>query len=106
VAAAAPAVRAAAGDTARVVRFVLVAPGASRVSLVGDFNGWDPRATPMIVEQNGAIWTATVPLEAGRHVYAFVLDDRDWVADPSAPLAPEDGFGAPSSVVVVGEGAS
>src|SRR5262245_60429347 len=33
-------------ESARLVRFALVAPGASRVAVVGDFNGWDPAARP------------------------------------------------------------
>jgi hypothetical protein len=46
-----------------------------------------------------------LPLHSGRHVYAFVVNGVDgvqWLADPSAPLAPEDGLGAPNSVVLVG----
>src|SRR5258708_4909166 len=31
---------------ARTVRFVLIAPQATKVSVVGDFNRWDSRATP------------------------------------------------------------
>src|SRR5690606_24506775 len=34
-------------DTLRLMRFVLIAPSATRLALVGDFNGWDSRATPM-----------------------------------------------------------
>ena len=30
----------------RVIKFVLVAPQAARVAVVGDFNGWDISATP------------------------------------------------------------
>jgi hypothetical protein len=91
---------------AAVVRFVLVAPNATHVSLVGDFNDWNVAATPMQSAHSGAIWTVALPLPAGRHVYAFVVDGREWVADPAAPRAPEDGFGTPNSVVVVGEAAS
>ena len=42
-----------------------------------------------------------MPLRAGRYTYAFLLDGRLWVPDPTAPLAPEDGFGRRNSVVVV-----
>jgi len=97
------------GDPAptHVVRFVLAAPSVSsgstvsRVTLVGDFNGWNAEATPMRWDAAARAWTTVVALPAGRYVYAFVLDGRRWVADPAAPLAPEDGFGASNSVVVV-----
>jgi 1,4-alpha-glucan branching enzyme len=83
------------------VKFVLVAPQAARVSLVGDFNRWDPAATPMERTPTGGTWSVVIPLTAGRHEYAFVVDGKQWLPDPSAPLAPVDGFGAPNSVVLV-----
>lgn len=89
-------------DTVRVVKFVLVAPQARVVSLVGDFNQWDARATPMTKTPTGGTWSVTLELQPGRHLYAFVVDGTQWLADPKAPLAPEDGFGAPNSVVLVG----
>lgn len=85
----------------RVVEFVLVAPNAARVALVGDFNGWDIEAAPMRRVNAGDTWRIAVPLAEGRHVYAFVVDGSRWLADPAAPLAPEDGFGYRNSVVVV-----
>lgn len=85
----------------RVVEFVLVAPSASRVSLVGEFNGWDAKATPMRVVSGRGTWSVSVPLTEGRHVYAFVVDDSTWVPDPQAPLAPEQWYGERNSVVVV-----
>jgi hypothetical protein len=83
------------------VKFVLVAPQAARVSLVGDFNDWDPAATPMERTPTGGTWSVVVPLTAGRHEYAFVVDGKQWLPDPSAPLAPVDGLGVPNSVVLV-----
>jgi hypothetical protein len=83
------------------VKFVLVAPQAARVSLVGDFNNWDPAATPMERTPTGGTWSVVIPLTAGRHEYAFVVDGKQWLPDPSAPLAPVDGLGVPNSVVLV-----
>ena len=85
----------------RLVQFVLAAPRASRVTVVGDFNAWDPQATPMTRRESGA-WMASIPVSPGRHVYAFIVDGDRWVSDPAAPLAPEDGFGIRNSVIVVG----
>ena len=85
------------------VQFVLVAPGASAVSVVGDFNGWDSTATRLQPTAAGGVWSVMVPLEPGRHRYAFIVDGRQWRPDPSAPRARDDDFGVPSSVVTVGE---
>ena len=85
----------------RAIKFVLVAPEAGRVSLVGDFNQWDPAATPLVRDEQNGTWTAFVTLRPGMHTYSFVLDGRHFVSDPAAPMAPDDGYGHKSSVVFV-----
>jgi hypothetical protein len=84
------------------VQFVLVADSASDVRIVGDFNDWDARATPMRRSGPDGVWSVVVPLEPGRHVYAFVIDGKQWIADAAAPRAPENEFGTPNSIVMVG----
>ena len=86
----------------RAVKFVLIAPQAARVSLVGDFNGWDASANPMKTQGVNGMWTVFVPLQPGMHTYSFVVDGAHFVADPTAPIAPDDGYGHKSSVVLVG----
>lgn len=85
----------------KVIRFALVAPNASHVSIVGDFNNWNASATPLRTSQDGNTWMIDLPLSAGRHVYAFVVDG-DLVADPSAPRVVDHDFGVQNSVVLVG----
>jgi hypothetical protein len=86
----------------REFQFLVVAPHAARVALVGDFNDWDAARTPMRPIGGGAVWTAVVPLRPGRYRYAFLVDGSRWLADPTAPAVRDDEFGAPSSVVTVG----
>ena len=81
-------------------QFVLVAPQASTVSLVGDFNDWDPARSPMQTAQG--VWATTVPLAPGRYRYAFLVNGVEWRADPGAPRTRDDEFGSPSSVITVG----
>jgi hypothetical protein len=88
-------------DTVYVTRFMLVAPDAGQVSLVGDFNDWELAATPL--EKQNGVWTVTVPLRPGRYNYAFLVDGQRWTADPSAPRNVGDDFGRPSSVITVRE---
>ncbi len=86
----------------REFEFVVVAPRAATVSVVGDFNDWDAARTPMRPSQRGGpLWTAVVPLAPGRYRYAFLVDGSRWLADPAAPRARDDEFGTPSSVVTV-----
>jgi 1,4-alpha-glucan branching enzyme len=87
-------------EAPRVVRFTLRAPGARRVAIVGDFNRWDPAATPLAAAAGR--WEVEVPLTPGRHAYAFVVDGRRWVLDPAAPSERDPDFGREHSVTVVG----
>ncbi|HEU5170793.1 MAG TPA: isoamylase early set domain-containing protein [Gemmatimonadales bacterium] len=86
----------------QVVRFVLAAPGAGRVNLVGDFNGWDADATPLRLTGSGGVWIADVPLRRGRHEYAFLIDGHEWRPDPAAPRAPTNDYDTPNSAIIVG----
>lgn len=82
------------------VRFSLDAPAATTVSIVGDFNGWNPVALPMRRSADGVRWEVDVVLPPGRYSYAFVVDGR-LSPDPRAPRAASDDFGMPNSVLMV-----
>jgi AMP-activated protein kinase-like protein len=84
------------------VRFALSAPTARVVSLVGDFDGWNPDALPMRHDPSANQWIVDVRLPPGRHVFAFSVDGG-LRADPAAPRAVEDDFGIPTSVIVVSD---
>lgn len=84
------------------VQFLLDArdiPAAANVSVVGDFNEWSVSAAPLTLD-NG-VWSTTLPLAPGRHVYAFVVNGERWLADPRAPQATDADFGRPGSVIIV-----
>ena len=81
------------------VQFVLVAPTAKSVALVGDFNDWS--AVQLRPVNTGGAWTITVPLAPGRYTYNFVVDGNRVMPAPAAPEAPADDFGTPASVVTV-----
>ena len=85
----------------RTVEFVLRTSADSGVALVGDFNDWDPRATPLHPDRDG-FWTVTVPLRPGRYRYTFLVDGS-WRRDPAAPRALEDDFGRPTSVITIAQ---
>lgn len=90
----------AAGGTILPVTFSVVAPNAASVSIVGDFNRWDPRALPMRRSADGRTWQVEVRLPLGLYAYAFMIDGR-LAPDPAAPHAAADDFGTPNSMVVV-----
>lgn len=66
--------------------FRVWAPQVSSVHVVGDFNGWDPKATPLTRAANSDIWESFVPgLEQGS-LYKYVIEtdagELLWKADP------------------------
>lgn len=87
----------------RDVQFVLVAPTARKVSVVGDFNDWDASHKEFQAQhRGGGVWSVTAKVPVGHHRYSFVVDDSVWVADPTAPRVIDDDFGMPNSALVVG----
>jgi len=86
----------------RAVLIRLAAPASSRVTVVGDFNDWDPAATPLRPVGDSGTWTVELHLKPGRYHYTFLIDGRRWASDPSGAPAAESDFGAPMSVLTVG----
>lgn len=80
------------------VQFRLNAPEASSVELVGSFTRWEPDFA--LQEVSPGVWSATVPLRAGVHDYAFLVDGERWVADPHAPQV-DDSFGGTNSRIAL-----
>jgi 1,4-alpha-glucan branching enzyme len=57
----------------QAVNFICNAPHAKAVSLVGDFNQWNPEANPM-TQMPDHCWLLKVELKHGHHRYAFLVD--------------------------------
>lgn len=77
------------------------AEGADNVMIVGDFNKWDTKATPLKRMRNGD-FSVTLELEKGREYrFRYLIDnvkwENDWHADKYLPNA----FGCDDSVVIV-----
>jgi len=81
-------------------QFLLIAPGATSVSLVGDFNDWDASALVMERVSSDGAWSVTVPLLPGRYEYQFLVDGKARVTDPTRPQTSSE-FGSANSVVTV-----
>jgi hypothetical protein len=89
-----------ASATVLPVRFSVVAPHAAKVSIVGDFNHWNPTTLPMRRSADGQTWEVEVKLPVGRYSYAFLIDGA-FAPDPAAPRGSGDDFGTPNSVLMV-----
>jgi 1,4-alpha-glucan branching enzyme len=64
-------------DGVHGVAFALWAPNARRVSVVGDFCGWDGRIFPMRMMGSSGVWELFVPDVAPGALYKFELLTRE-----------------------------
>ena len=71
------------------VEFAFVQPGAGRVSLVGDFNGWSKEENPMSRGADG-VWTTRRGLAPGIFQYLFLVDGTQYLTDPANPASIEN----------------
>lgn len=74
---------------------------ANSVSVAGDFNGWDQRATPL--KRNGSgLWSTEIEIrQARRFQYKFVVDGQRWIEDPSNGMKAPDNYGGLNSLLVI-----
>jgi len=82
----------------RVMFELPAATWADHIFLVGDFNDWNPLATPFI-QDRGGVWWAMVDLPAGtRHEFRYLMN-RCWHTDFHADGWSESTYGLQNSVV-------
>ncbi|MCX5634725.1 MAG: AAA family ATPase [Planctomycetota bacterium] len=81
--------------------FVTLYPRAGSVQVAGDFNNWQPVATPMEkVGDNSGVWQTKMNLPPGRYRYRLVVDGQ-WQQDPYNHHAELNQFGEFNSIVEV-----
>lgn len=74
---------------------------ARTVHVVGDFNGWDTGATPMVKLKRGA-FSVIVDLEKGReYQFRYLLNGTDWVNDSGADHYVTTPYGDENNCVIV-----
>ena len=83
------------------VKFVLAAPGAREVAVIGSFNGWNAAGWTMRNDAATGLWTLSAALPPGSHEYVFLVDGTTPVPDAAAAFSADDGFGSRNSVLLV-----
>jgi hypothetical protein len=87
-----------------VVRLVFENRNAESVSVIGDFNNWQKGAAEMQKVPGTSLWAIEIPLQEGLYRYAFLVDEKEWKADPLARAALKDDFGKVNSLIVLKNG--
>ena len=94
---------AAAATTATSTRVTFALPvelADQPISVVGEFNGWDPFAHPLKRRSNGTR-SVSVELETGRsYRFKYLAADGSWFTDPDAESV-DNGHGDVDSIISV-----
>jgi hypothetical protein len=72
----------------------------SKAALVGNFNNWD-KDVDLMVRQSDGSFKFELALAPGVYHYKFVLNDNEWIADPTNPSRVPDSLGGENSVLRV-----
>jgi serine protease AprX len=87
----------------REVQFYFYHDDAMCVELTGDFLQWDSKSIALTQDQdNGNEWRTAVPF-GGRGVfqYKFIVDQKQWLADPRNPYRQPDGYNGFNSKLII-----
>jgi predicted flap endonuclease-1-like 5' DNA nuclease len=84
-----------------VVTFTVLTEEA--VSVVGDFNGWDPHVHPLPRSADGKRST-TIELEPGRYAFRYLAEGGRFFDDPEADFLESNGMGDSHGVLEIVDG--
>jgi hypothetical protein len=84
---------------ASVNRFIIYEPAAHKVELTGSFTDW--QRTPLQPVGSSGYWELILPIPAGEHRFAYILDDNRQMADPTLPGREKDDYGGENSILKV-----
>jgi hypothetical protein len=80
-------------------RFVLFEPAADQVELAGSFTGW--QRVSMTRAGTSGYWEVNLQVPSGEHRFAYILDGKRQMADPTLPASEKDDFGGQNSILNV-----
>lgn len=86
--------------TSQGLLFVQPTNGSQQLFVAGDFNHWNPAATPLRHDENLNVWQACISVPPGRYRYRLVVDGK-WVHDPYNSYVESNPFGELNNVVEV-----
>ena len=88
------------GPDAKEVAFVIEAPTAEDVHVVGDFNDWEVNDESKLARRENGYWEKLMKLRPGRYRYKFVVDG-EWTLDARNEECERNEFGTFDSVTEV-----
>ncbi|MEI7652617.1 MAG: 1,4-alpha-glucan branching enzyme, partial [Verrucomicrobiota bacterium] len=75
-------------DGVKGVRFAVWAPNAAQVSVIGDFNGWARKASPLVTRRDETgIWEGFIPFIGHGQVYKYAIRTKQgWELEKADPM--------------------
>ncbi|MFA7473540.1 MAG: isoamylase early set domain-containing protein [Spirosomataceae bacterium] len=76
--------------------------GAKEVSVLGEFNGWDPTAAAKLKKQKDGSYRGSVELSGGKeYQFRYLLDGAKWINDQEADKYVPAGVALEENSVVI-----
>lgn len=89
------------GKSCRVTFKTDVLEEAKNVSLLGDFNEWDPKTHCLKPRKDGS-FSLTVSLDAGKdYRFRYLVDGSNWTNETEADKLVPNQFGSRDSLITV-----
>ena len=74
---------------------------ASNVNIVGEFNNWSTKQTPMKKQKDGS-FSLMLELKTGcEYQFRYLMDDQIWMNDPAADKYVPSGYSDSENSVIV-----
>ncbi|MBN2440473.1 MAG: hypothetical protein JXJ04_03990 [Spirochaetales bacterium] len=84
------------------IHLMIDVPDATCVSVVGDWNNWDPDVDVLTDPDGDGRWEIKLHLNKNNEYrYQFLVNKEEWLPDPQSPLQIEDGFGGVNSILEI-----
>lgn len=81
--------------------FVQPASIGSTVQIAASFNAWNPKHTPLKLNQDLGIYELYCPMQEGTYEYKLVVDDQ-WILDPHNTQSTRNGIGSLNNIIRIG----
>lgn len=89
-------------DNIITINLTIQVPDAASVSVVGDWNGWNPDVDILTDPDGDGTWEIRLKLNKNNEYrYQFLINGEDWIPDPASPLQVDDGFGGINSILEI-----
>lgn len=83
-----------------VKEFLISAPAAGSVYVLGDFNDWQKSESNRLIKLENGEWSGHLTVNKGRYRYKFLVDNK-WVQDPENPIVESNTFGTIDSILEI-----